>query len=336
MGRCKFPIYDGALCELQREVNWTQLFYLNDNCTCLQLSEDEKEIVRSGVYRLIPNQERAGRGISFCHISQWDVQNPKATNRAFFYIHTRISDYPDMQKNGVVLVADLRGTWKSPPLKVLQFVSDVAAVTENLPRQLASTHILYNDSGLAHFIDGARSFEPTNSRMRYRVHFGSTLKIDYSLRTFGIQLGDCLEIGIQAGSLSTTSVEQDIQQRRKMDEEWRLAERPYRESDSEIALFPNPTDVLVGRNKFCQMWSGNLFYRKIIEQQASRYARVENDSSSFEKTVIVMEIMQVMQQQYAARFLTRQDRDWRLIEYAEMRKKISQALRIQSKRFVPE
>lgn len=97
------------------------------------LTEEEQEMVRAGIYRIIPNRERVGRGIGYNPVHRWDVQNksPITFLRSSQYICVNtIQDSRDIQRNGVVNVVDLRKVLDpsnmQANLQVVQFIIQLA------------------------------------------------------------------------------------------------------------------------------------------------------------------------------------------------------------------
>ena len=99
------------------------------------LTPEEQELIRSGVYRIILSRERSGRGIGYNPMRKWDVRNtsPMAFIRSsqFLTINT-IQDNPDLQRHGIVNVVDLRnifdGSNLQANLQLIQFVNQLAPI----------------------------------------------------------------------------------------------------------------------------------------------------------------------------------------------------------------
>jgi hypothetical protein len=158
------------------------------------------------------------------------------------------------------------------------------------------------------------------------LHFGSSLESEYSLRSFGINFPG--QLSISNGPLCSDGIEEDIRKRQRLDEAWHQSEAPYREPSSPIALFPNPQDIIMGRNKMVAVaWAGNIMYHKVIEQYVHRYIEAQA-GDRIGKTLIAIEILHLLQNQHRARFLARKETVWEVIDDSEAQKKISQALRM--------
>lgn len=125
------------------------------------------------------------------------------------------------------------------------------------------------------------------------------------------------------------SVEAEIRHRRQLDDAWRRSEAPFRDPLSPIALFPNPQDIIMGRNKAVAVtWPGNVMYHKLIQQYVHRYIEAQTtDSDWIDKTLVSVEILQVLHDRYKSRFLNRESTQWVVIKDSDAHTKISQALR---------
>jgi len=197
---------------------------------------------------------------------------------------------------------------------------------ESTPHRDVSMHMLYSDSALEGVIQRIRHLLPADFRMRVRLHLGSTLEAEYSLRTFGIDVSDQLSAPEDA---KCEGIDESIRKRQHLDEEWRQSEAPYRDPASLIALYPNPQDIIMGRNQAVTVkWPGNVLYRKVIHQFADRYVELQSIASDrIERTAISLEILHLLRGQYNARFLSRNDDSWTVINDWEAQKKISHSLR---------
>jgi len=295
--------------------------------TWQDLTPEDQAMYRSGYQLLIPRRDRTGRGIMYSRLHLWDVSDPKVFLRATYYVAAAIEDEPAVQRKGVVSVADFRGSWKSSFLQVIKLVGDEKAVLDKLPYHKATGHLVYDDPNVDTFIQGIRAVLGKEHRTRHRFHCGSDIEIDYSLRSFGIDLSDYLALDSSKGPTSMMGIEEDIRQREKIDEEWRRSEAPYRDPLSRKALFPNPQDIIMGRNrKIASAWPGNMVYSRLIEQHAQLYIAVE-DQDRIAKTSIAIQIHGILRTDYRARFLTRGDSTWEMTDDVDVQRKISQALR---------
>ena len=307
-------------------------FYFGDDLlihriTWDDLTPEEHAFVRSGSYQLIPDRDRTGRGITYSRLCNWDVSDPFVFGRCMYYIGSALEGYPEMQRKGIVSIGDFRGKWKSSFLQVIKVIGGGKDALDNLPYHNATSHLLYDDANVNTFIQGIRAVLNKEHRLRHRFHNGSALEIDYSLRSFGINLSDCLPLDSTRGPMSAHGIEQDIQRRQKMDEEWRQSEAPYRDPASRKALSPNPQDIILGRNKkIAAGWRGNIAYNQLIEKYVSEYIAV-GDQDRIAKTAIAIQVVRVVRYEFKARFLSRKDTEWEVMDDIEAQRKVSQALR---------
>jgi len=295
--------------------------------TWQDLTPEDQAMVKSGFYHLIMDHDRTGRCTLYSRLCLWDVSNPKTFLRCAHYVVDAFQDHPEIQRKGAVSIGDVRGSWKSSFLQVIKVIGDAKEGIDRLPYHNASGHMLYDDPAADTFIKGIRAVMDPGHRMRHRFHIGSNLEIDYSLRAFGIDVSDCLDVESSTGPMSTAGIEEDIRRREEIDEEWRRSEAPYRDPSSRQALFPNPQDIILGRNKKVALaWPGNVAYHAVIAQFARQYLLVD-DRESMEKTLIAVEILDIIHRGHRARFLARKETVWEVIDDLEAQRKVSQGLR---------
>jgi len=185
-------------------------------------------------------------------LSKFDLsESIVSAARCTWYVLTAVYDDPVMQQKGIVTVADYGGKWLASHLQLMRLAS--AFPTDAIPIHYVCLHILYSESALYDLIQTIRSMLPKESRTRVRLHFGSSLEMDYALRTFGIntsrQLFDEWDPLPFDDNTCDDSIEEDIRRRQQLDDEWRRSEAPYRDPVCPIALFPNPQDIIMGRSK---------------------------------------------------------------------------------------
>jgi len=326
----RFDVRQGAESLLCRYETKRRLFgddLLIHRITWQDLTPEEQSMVKTGFMQLIPNHDRTGRGTLFLRFCRWDTSNAVVYLRSAFYIIEALHYYPEVQRKGVVSIGDFRGTWKSSLPQILKLIGDEKYVFDRMPYHNATGHLLYDHHQMNAFIQAIRAVVDKNQRMRHRCHGGSNMEIEYSLRSFGIDLSDCLALGSPTGPMSVRGIEEEISRREKIDEEWRQSEIPYRDPSSREALFPNPQDVIVGRSrKITLAWPGNIVYNRLIEQHAPEYGSVD-DQDRIAKTSIAIQIFGILRRDYKARFLSRKDRLWEVVDDVEAQRKVSQALR---------
>ena len=292
--------------------------------TLMDLTENERETMKGGCYLHLRGQERKGRVILYSRIAAWDLLDPLALVRRTWYINSVIEDDDVQQRKGAILMLDLTGHIKHTPMEIVKFFAMIQRHMETILFRVDSVHLLYDNAALNTFFKSLFGVLRPDLRLRHRCHFGSSLEIQYSLRTFGINIEDC--IGPRKDSYSQENIHKYLERRLPVEEARRRQEEPFTAPTSKIALYPNQVDILLGRHKVALTWPGNLMYNKLIESQAPRYIAV-NGQDRVEKTLIAFQTIHVLQREYGARFLTRKEDCWETTDDAEVQPKVSQSLR---------
>jgi len=258
-------------------------------------------------------------------MSHFDLQdNIRSVCRCIWYVISAVEDDPVMQQKGIVTVVYFGGQWKSSPLHFIRLGTGFPM--DAIPIHLVSHHFLCVDTSSNDVIPRVRNLLAKDSRTRVRLHFGSSLELEYAMRTFGIDISRQL---FQDDKGDEQSIEKDIQRRQQLDDEWRRSEAPYRESTSPVALLPNPQDILSGRSKLVTTWSGNVMYHKLIEKHVHRYLDAQDGGlDRIDKTLISVDILLLLRNQYQSRFLARENATWVVIDDSDAQKKISRSLRL--------
>jgi len=179
--------------------------------------------------------------------SHHDLSDFKAMARCIWYTDSGVEEEQDIQRRGVVTVLDITDAWKFSIFQALHFASNYPI--DSTPFHDVSLHILYNDVTLDSMIRRRRPVL-LNHRLRIRMHFGSTLEIQYSLKTFGIDVSrqSCAPKD-DNNLLQLGGIDESIRRRQQLDEQWLLSEAAYRDPSSPTACFPNPQDIIMGRHK---------------------------------------------------------------------------------------
>lgn len=299
--------------------------------TWKDLTPEEQALLRSGAYQIILNREKTGRPIIYTRVYEWDVESlssPKVLLRAMFYMYSFfIDDCPALvQRQGAVFVSDWRGPWRGSGMQVVQFLASVSKYADDAPYHIAGIHFLTDNVTVNSLLQAMWPFFKKDYRLRNRLQFGSSiLETAYVLRSFGIDLQDCLD----RNNPRQPGMEEDFEQRVQREEVWRSYEAPHRSLSANMALYPNANDVLMGRNKKIALsWPGNLFYRALVEQHAIPYVEAQHlGTIRFDKTRVAMDILKTLQDGHGSRFLIRTDTGWTVVGDTEVQRKISQALR---------
>lgn len=299
------------------------------------LTTEEQEMALSGWYRLFRTSEKSdsvGRGIAFMQLTQWEASKPKALLRVCDYLgYSILLDDIQMQRNGIINITDCRGQLKSTPFEILQYLVTIAPFWDSAAYHLVADHLIVDGRSFQAHLDRTRAIFGKTKRLRSRLHYGSTLEIDYLLRPHGIHVGDCLDLerSTVEDCLGRDAMLHSIQQTMEKEEKIREVEAPYCDASSAIALYPNPQDILLGHNKAVAVtWPGNIQFRSVISARVGEYIAAERKS----KADLAFQILRSIQSNYNARFLDRKTTVWEAADDAEAVKKISQALRNEARR----
>ena len=308
--------------------------------TWRDLTDQERDMIRDGLYRIVERHESTGRGVAYVCARRWNggtSEDVLRLMRIFMYVQSAIQDYPDMQRKGVVTIIDLRESLSSSSVdELLQFLSSLASVSDTSPFHTASNHVLYDNEVSEAFLQSFRSLLSSDHRRRTRYHGGILSdEIESSLRTFGLDLGRLLGTNVASTGVTTRGeIEEYIQEREGFEERWRRSESLHREPTAHEALFPNPFDIILGRNKrIAAVWPGNRVFNTLVEQNTPRYVEA---LAYFEKTVITLEIIHTLQKDHGARFLWRKGPVWESLDGKWLHQKVGQALRLSAARFAPQ
>jgi hypothetical protein len=135
--------------------------------------------------------------------------------------------------------------------------------------------------------------------------------------TFGIPIAS---VNLE-GPLKAEVYEQHVQERLKKEFEWRLREEEGRPKD--CIAYPRTTDVVLGRGRPYQDYSGNQRLARTIDSYREQYSQA-NDT--FEKTCITMNVVKRIHE-LKGRFLQRTSDGWKEASDDVARAKVSQAFR---------
>ncbi len=180
-----------------------------------------------------------------------------------------------------------------------------------LPLKFAGVHYCFDDDNMKALFYLAMYAAEKAARIRVRFHQGADMEIIYNLMTFGIP-NRAIPIAFN-GSLRLDA-HRDYVRKMKMADE-------VNDGIDRIIL-PLKYDVLLGRGKPLQKYSGNLNYHYIVESYHERYEAAEKG----EKSKLAMEIVQKIYAQ-GGRFLKQDAAGWIAISDEAARSKVSHTFR---------
>ena len=214
----------------------------------------------------------------------------------------------DTQKNGVVAIAYNVGSGKT---KDRQAVFKNAQLVSALPLRFTGVHYCYDDEKLRGLFYVAMYIFQKAARVRCRFHLGTDMEIIYTLMTFGIP-NEALPVSSN-GSLRLEGHRDYIRKMRKSDELF---------DDINRVIVPGKYDVLLGRGKPLQKFSGNLNYHYVIEGYHDRYEA----AAKGQKAGIAMEIVKKIHS-LGGRFLKQNEAGWAAITDEAAKTKVSHTFR---------
>ena len=190
----------------------------------------------------------------------------------------------------------------------------------SLPFRIAGLHFCYSDTRLRPAMALIQLVVGHQVRIRFRSHFGSHLEVQYALMTFGLPMKS---IPIRDdGTLKPELNEQYLRERHEKDKKFRRQEEDESRNGG-IILYPNPNDVLLGRGRPFQQYTGNQRFNRIIDVHRERYQKI---GDRFEKTCLSMDVVKLVQDS-GGRFLQRAQSGWERVTDFVAREKVSHSFR---------
>ena len=336
------------------------------------LSQEDITFFEQGSIIELPQRDQTSRPIWFVDISTCDWNNPVSLFRCSWYLMmSTIQGDEIAQKRGICQVvyhnhsdntnnnnnnndddddddmdvveeqSQSSQSSTSAKLNISQIFSTILKsgdIFNSLPIRVTSSHQCFeNNNPNAHphlkkLLSAMRIAFGKELRLRMKVHFGTSLEIEYALLTFGIR---------RSGSSSTTSrsnnsnkninnknrqqqqqltniqLFQEYKQRRltienaqhQQEKEKVLMEQesnaaPSTTITAKIIAVPNPNDVLIGRGRPYHEYSGNILFTRIVDSLVDQYEACGDDH--FAKTCLTLQVIKSIQEEHGGRFLLRQ------------------------------
>jgi len=289
------------------------------------LSEDEKIILKSGFVQTLPASDRAGRQVVVCNMCEFlKVGTLRNCIRAMWYLSMRNSQLMTAVNHcGIVGIyfAHGMGNIFEKLYNRNDFANGTGFMQQALPYKLASVHFCFDNS----FGSAIQTYMMMTlgkcARIRLRSHCGSKMECRYALKSFGIDI-DTFQID---GSTSLSdSVKEVIERCRELD--------AAHQKKLDARLLPRPNDVLLGRGRPFQLYSGNLALTSKIDENRTRYT----NAKKMHKKIITSEIVESIHAS-GGRFLKKVNNengtgaDWEEVDFETARLKVSHSFRTMSK-----
>eukprot|EP00339_Tiarina_fusa_P009765 CAMPEP_0117014084 /NCGR_PEP_ID=MMETSP0472-20121206/11499_1 /TAXON_ID=693140 ORGANISM="Tiarina fusus, Strain LIS" /NCGR_SAMPLE_ID=MMETSP0472 /ASSEMBLY_ACC=CAM_ASM_000603 /LENGTH=456 /DNA_ID=CAMNT_0004717569 /DNA_START=74 /DNA_END=1444 /DNA_ORIENTATION=- len=276
---------------------------------------------------VLPHSDQTGRPIWFFDIARFDFDNLKSMNRCFWYQAMTTLEDEIAQLKGICDVAYCPGDLLAMPVsiqKMSQLMKEAGGIMDGLPCRITTFQICYNDPRVRYLVTNIGKVFGNQVRLRARAHFGSDLEMQYSLMTFGI-VCHYLFRSAEGDGKRELFHQQHIQRRREIEREMEQNSRMEEEA-SGIILHPQPHDVLVGRGRPYQEYTGNQRLSRLVEAQSYRYRNTED---RFEKSCIILESVKMVQNSNG-RFLQKTSGGWKLATDKVAREKTCSAFRFKA------
>ena len=301
------------------------------------LDEDDIACLESGYAQVLNARDRADRAIFMLmpmikkfktmenRVRASDFTTDEEQNSSlivhclFFLFHTKqrraiymalmfaLKDV-DTQKHGIVGIAYNVGGGKS---RNRQAIMRNAQLVSALPLKFSAVHYCFDEENVRGIFYLAMYVFQKAARIRCRFHLGTDMEIIYTLMTFGIP-NEALPVAFN-GSFRLGAHRDYIRRMRKADEI---------DDDVDRIIVPGKYDVLLGRGKPLQKYSGNLNYHYIIEGYHDRYEQAAKGV----KAELAKEIVTKIKNQ-GGRFLKQDEAGWAAISDETARSKVSHTFR---------
>lgn len=292
------------------------------------LNNDEKAILNSGIMQTLPASDRAGRQITVCNLSEFlKIGTLKNCIRAMWYLSVR-----NVQLNHAISNMGIVGVYFAHGMENIfdklynknDLVDGTGFMQNALPFKFASVHFCFEDKfgsiGAAIQTNVMMSLGKC-ARIRLRSHCGSRMECTYALKSYGIDI-DTFET--DGPTSLSDSVQGVMQCYRDMDE--------GHQKKLDARLLPRPNDVLLGRGRPFQLYSGNLALTAKIDENRTRYMAAKK----MHKKLITSEIVESIHKS-GGRFLKKVsngdqiDVDWEKVDFETSRLKVSHSFRTMSR-----
>lgn len=285
------------------------------------LTDDEKLILNSGFVQIMTAKDQAGRQIVVCNMSVFlKVGNLRNVLRACWYLTVRNAKMNSANyKMGIVGVYFAHGManiFEKLAANKKDFIEGTGFMQNALPLKFASVHFCFDNT----FGSSLQTYLMMSlgkcARVRLRSHCGSIMECRYALKSFGIHVDSFAN-----GSL-TDSVQEVIKCFRELDEVHR--------KKMEKKVLPRPNDVLLGRGRPFQLYSGNLALTAMIDQNRTRYTTAKK----MDKKAITSEIVESIRKSggmFLKKAVEGSDVDWEEVDFETSRLKVSHSFRTMSR-----
>eukprot|EP00934_Nitzschia_sp_Nitz4_P007805 Nitzschia sp. Nitz4//scaffold118_size93875//82307//84270//NITZ4_004801-RA/size93875-augustus-gene-0.90-mRNA-1//1//CDS//3329533763//7795//frame0 len=190
----KFQVKPAAdqLCQfLQEKLRIFGPSKLTQEITMQDLSPQDMDILKCGLFQILPIKDRAGRPIMFVNPSlvDLDADNVDSLLRVMFFMFMAMLQEEDksVQRKGWVGILHLVDTYDfGDDVVDISVLARIASFRRCLPARLAACHVNYQSQDIWPWVRMLLESATKAERLRVRLHEGSTIECRYSLLGFGI------------------------------------------------------------------------------------------------------------------------------------------------------
>eukprot|EP00536_Pseudo-nitzschia_multiseries_P011634 jgi/Psemu1/326533/estExt_fgenesh1_pg.C_4070001 len=272
------------------------------------LDQDDIACLESGYAQVLSARDRADRAIFVIMPTIRQFRTLENKLRAIYMVLMFALRDAETQKRGIVAIAYNIGRGRTKDRKAVFKNSQLVTA---LPLRFTAVHYCYDDEQLRTlFVIAMYVFEKA-ARIRVRFHLGTDMEVIYTLMTFGIP-SESLPV-MPNGTLRLDAHRDYVQKMRKCSQaNWTM----------ERIIVPGKYDVLLGRGKPLQKYSGNLNFHYVIECCHERYEA----AAKGDKANLAMEIVKTIHAK-GGRFLKQDDAGWSIISDEVAKSKVSHTFR---------
>ena len=308
--------------------------------TVHDLSPEDHATFETNATRALPEKDSVGRLVVWSILPEFRGRDWKNVARGYWYeLMRNIQDDEQVQLNGGVKVfffyplTDTDGDGNEVPCKgpnlldpaFAEIASKCGPILNDLPLRFNGVHMCYDNVQLNPLINIIQILIGRENRLRLRAHQGSRMESQCALMQFGIPLKDApmfeklsdfrkynhryLEDRRRLESpkkrlpaeTSNTTDEQNIPLDLDRNIKATASPHPTATSETEIILYPSEYDVLLGRGRPYQDYSGNQYLTKLVD--VIRHCYLETNDRH-EKRYLGMSVMAQIESK-GGRFLKR-------------------------------
>mmetsp|Transcript_5178 Transcript_5178/g.15076 ORF Transcript_5178/g.15076 Transcript_5178/m.15076 type:complete len:475 (-) Transcript_5178:145-1569(-) len=275
------------------------------------LDEQDITCLESGYAQVLSARDRADRAIFMLMPMIPQFRSEQNRLRTIFLVLMFALNDVQTQKRGIVAIPYNIGYMSQTQQGDRTVVLNNTKLVISLPLRLTAVHYCYNDEKLRSLFFYAMYVFEKAARIRARFHCGTDMEVIYTLMTFGIP-SEFLPVTAN-GTLRLDAHREYVRKMRKISQA---------NGDIERTIVPGKYDVLLGRGKPLQKYSGNLNYHYVIECYHDRYEA----AAKGDKAVLAMEIVKKIHSQ-GGRFLKQDDAGWTIISDDAAKSKVSHTFR---------